>query len=61
ELYKSIDITHSVTSEYNSTLILAPVKYIHVRKGVFRHLTKFKPVTRLDNISYFRVEDAYRI
>ncbi|KAG2064656.1 hypothetical protein BDR04DRAFT_1109765 [Suillus decipiens] len=66
ELYKSIDITHPVTGEHNSTLILAHVKYIHVRKDVLTpkgtiDLEKFKPVGRLGDISYARVGDAYRI
>ncbi|KAG1732014.1 uncharacterized protein EDB91DRAFT_1058385 [Suillus paluster] len=66
ELYKSIDITHPVTGEHNSTLILAHVKYIHVRKDVLTDkgvvdLTKFKPVARLGDISYARIGDAYRI
>lgn len=66
EIYKSIDITHPVTGEHNSTLILAHVKYIHVRKDVLTDkgvidLTKFKPVARLGDISYARIGDAYRI
>ncbi|KAG1740288.1 hypothetical protein EDB19DRAFT_1708614 [Suillus lakei] len=66
ELYKSIDITHPVTGEHNSTLILAHVKYIHVRKDMLTDrgaidLTKFKPVARLGDISYGRVGDAYRL
>ncbi|KAG1803201.1 hypothetical protein EV424DRAFT_1351562 [Suillus variegatus] len=66
ELYKAIDITHPVTGEHNNTLILAHVKYIHVRKDVLTEkgvidLTKFKPVARLGDISYARVGDAYRI
>jgi flavin reductase (DIM6/NTAB) family NADH-FMN oxidoreductase RutF len=66
ELYKSIDITHPVTGEHNNTLILAHVKYIHVRKDMLTDkgvidLTKLKPVARLGDISYARVGDAYRI
>ncbi|KAG1740313.1 hypothetical protein EDB19DRAFT_1708975 [Suillus lakei] len=66
ELYKSIDITHPVTGEHSSTLILAHVKYIHVRKDMLTDrgvidLTKFKPVARLGDISYARVGDAYRL
>ncbi|KAG2112512.1 hypothetical protein DEU56DRAFT_842592 [Suillus clintonianus] len=65
-LYKSIDITHPVTGEQSSTLILAHVKYIHVRKDVLTDrgvidLTKFRPVARLGDISYARVGDAYRL
>ncbi|KAG1854970.1 hypothetical protein DFJ58DRAFT_727722 [Suillus subalutaceus] len=66
ELYKSIDITHRVTGEHTSTLILAHVKYIHVRKDMLTQrgvidLTKFKPVARVGDISYARVGDAFRI
>ncbi|OJA13278.1 hypothetical protein AZE42_05026 [Rhizopogon vesiculosus] len=66
ELYKSIDITHPVTGEHNSTLILAHVKYIHVRKDMitdrgFIDLTKFKPVAGMGDDAYARVGDAYRL
>ncbi|KAG1888590.1 hypothetical protein F4604DRAFT_960423 [Suillus subluteus] len=66
ELYKSIDIAHPVTGEHTSTLILAHVKYIHVRKDMLTQrgvidLTKFKPVARVGDISYARVGDAFRI
>ncbi|KAG1876329.1 hypothetical protein F4604DRAFT_1621999 [Suillus subluteus] len=66
ELYKSIDITHPVTGEHTSTLILAHVKYIHVRKDMLTQrgvidLTKFKPVARVGDISYARVGDGFRI
>ncbi|KAG1803202.1 hypothetical protein EV424DRAFT_1517779 [Suillus variegatus] len=66
ELYQSIDITHPVTGEHNSTLILAHVKYFHVREDMLTgrgavDLTKFKPVGRVGDISYARVGDTYRI
>ncbi|KAG1850515.1 hypothetical protein C8R48DRAFT_727409, partial [Suillus tomentosus] len=66
ELYQSIDITHPVTGEHNSTLILAHVKYFHVRNDMLTSrgaidLTKFKPVGRVGDISYARVGDTYRI
>ncbi|KAG2153446.1 uncharacterized protein EDB93DRAFT_1271008 [Suillus bovinus] len=61
ELYKSIDITHPVTGEHTSTLILAHVKYFHVRKDMLTikgiiDLTKFKPVSRVGDISYAALE-----
>ncbi|KAG1807069.1 hypothetical protein EV424DRAFT_1428108 [Suillus variegatus] len=61
-----IDITHPVTGEHSSTLILAHVKYFHVRKDMLTgrgavDLTKFKPVTRVGDISYARVGDTYRV
>ncbi|KAG1886161.1 hypothetical protein F4604DRAFT_1572319, partial [Suillus subluteus] len=45
-LYKSINITHPITGKHTSTLILAHVKYIHVRKDMLTQrgvidLTKF--------------------
>ncbi|KAG2035301.1 hypothetical protein BDR03DRAFT_923043 [Suillus americanus] len=66
ELYKSIDIIHPVTGEQKSTLILAHVKYIHVRKDMLTdrgaiNLTKYRPATRVGDITYARVGNAYRI
>jgi flavin reductase (DIM6/NTAB) family NADH-FMN oxidoreductase RutF len=65
-LYKTIDITHPVTGEHTSTLILAHVKYIHVRKDMLTErggidITKLKPVARMGDISYARVGDAFRL
>ncbi|KAG1788541.1 uncharacterized protein HD556DRAFT_1402793 [Suillus plorans] len=65
-IYQSIDITHPVTGEHDSTRILAHVKYFHVRKDMLTgrgavDLTKFKPVGRVGDISYARVGDTYRI
>ncbi|KAG1858833.1 hypothetical protein F4604DRAFT_1930886 [Suillus subluteus] len=55
ELYKSINITHPVTGEHTSTLILVHIKYIHMRKDMLTQrgvidLTKFKPVARVGDI-----------
>jgi len=66
ELYKTIDITHPVTGEQNSTLILAHVRYIHVRKDMLTErgvvdLTKFKPVACMDDVSYVRVGSAFTL
>jgi hypothetical protein len=66
QLYKTIDITHPVTGEQSSTLILAHVRYIHVRRDMLTErgtvdLAKLKPVARLDDISYGRVGDAFMI
>ncbi|KAG2108541.1 hypothetical protein BD769DRAFT_1365882 [Suillus cothurnatus] len=66
ELYNSMDITHPVTGEHKCTLIVARVKYIHVRKDVLTDrgiidLTKYKPVARLGDVSYGRVGDACRM
>ncbi|OAX37564.1 hypothetical protein K503DRAFT_226770 [Rhizopogon vinicolor AM-OR11-026] len=66
ELYKTIDITHPVTGEHSSTLILAHVKYIHIRNDMLAErggvdITKLKPVARMGDISYARVGDAFRL
>ena len=66
QLYNTIDITHPVTGEHTSTLILAHVKHIHVRKDMLTERggvdpTKFKPVARMGDISYARVGDAFRL
>ncbi|KAI6151499.1 hypothetical protein BKA82DRAFT_4099914 [Pisolithus tinctorius] len=49
-----------------TTLILARVKYIHVRKDVLNErgvvdITKYKPIARLGDISYARIGDAFRL
>lgn len=66
ELYQAIDITHPTTGECTSTLVLAHVKYIHVRNDMLTERetvdpTKFKPVARMGDTSYARVGDAFRI
>ncbi|KAG2108551.1 hypothetical protein BD769DRAFT_1675249 [Suillus cothurnatus] len=60
------DINHPVTGEHKSTLIIAHVKYVHVRKDVLADrgiidITKFKPIARLGDVSYGRVGDAFRM
>ncbi|KAI9460406.1 hypothetical protein HD554DRAFT_2197018 [Boletus coccyginus] len=66
ELFQAIDIVHPTTGECTSTLVLAHVKYIHVRNDMLTErrtidLTKFKPVARMGDISYARVGDAFRL
>lgn len=66
ELYQAIDITHPTTGECTSTLVLAHVKYIHVRNDMLTehetvNPTKFKPVARMGDISYARIGDVFRI
>ena len=66
ELFQAIDIVHPTTGECTSTLVLAHVKYIHVRNDMLTErrtidLTKFKPVGRMGDISYARVGDAFRL
>lgn len=66
ELFQAIDIVHPTTGECTSTLVLAHVKYIHVRNDMLTErgtidLTKFKPMARLGDISYARVGDAFRL
>jgi hypothetical protein len=55
-----------MTGEHGSTLILAHIKYIHVRKDMPTErggvdLTKFKSIARMGDISYARVGDALRL
>lgn len=66
ELFQAIDIVEPASGECTSTLILAHVKYIHVRNDMLTErgtvdLTKYKPVARMGDISYARVGDAFRI
>ena len=66
QLFESIDITHPATGKYTATLILALVKYIHVRKDVLNErgtvdITKFKPVTRLGDITFGRIGDVFKL
>ncbi|KIJ59417.1 hypothetical protein HYDPIDRAFT_140660 [Hydnomerulius pinastri MD-312] len=66
ELYQAIDIVHPDTGERTNTLVLAHVKYIHIRNDVLNErglvdLTKFKPVARMGDITYARVGDVFRL
>ncbi|KIO12052.1 hypothetical protein M404DRAFT_994092 [Pisolithus tinctorius Marx 270] len=66
EFFQAIDVTHPVSGEITTTLILARVKYIHVRKDVLNErgvvdITKYKPIARLGDISYARIGDAFRL
>lgn len=66
ELFQAIDIVHPESGECTSTLVLAHVKYIHVRNDMLTErgtmdLTKFKPIARMGDISYARVGDAFRL
>ncbi|KAI5991863.1 hypothetical protein EDD15DRAFT_2368620 [Pisolithus albus] len=66
ELFQAIDITHPVSGQITTTMILAHVKYIHVRNDVLNErgvidITKYKPIARLGDISYGRVGDVFRL
>ncbi|KAI6044096.1 hypothetical protein EDC04DRAFT_3106552 [Pisolithus marmoratus] len=66
ELFQAIDITHPVSGEITTTMILARVKYIHVRKDVLNErgvidITKYKPIARLGDISFGRLGDVFRL
>ncbi|KAG6331335.1 hypothetical protein ID866_7756 [Astraeus odoratus] len=61
---EAIDIIHPDSGVCTTTMILALVKYIHVRKDVLNErelvdITKFKPVARLGGIAYGRVGDTF--
>jgi flavin reductase (DIM6/NTAB) family NADH-FMN oxidoreductase RutF len=66
QLYDIIDIKHPETGAVPAVMILGVVKGIHVRKDVLNEknlvdITKFKPISRLGDISYARTSDPYRI
>ncbi|KAI0737254.1 hypothetical protein C8Q80DRAFT_1115495 [Daedaleopsis nitida] len=66
ELFQANDIIHPVSGKHTTTLILGHVKAIHVRADVLNErgivdITKFKPISRLGDISYARVGDAFRL
>ncbi|KAI6011120.1 hypothetical protein EDC04DRAFT_2871105 [Pisolithus marmoratus] len=66
ELFQAIDITHPVGGEITTTMILAHVKYIHVRKDVLNErgiidITKYKPISKLGDELYGRIGDVFRL
>ncbi|TFK92174.1 hypothetical protein K466DRAFT_513988 [Polyporus arcularius HHB13444] len=66
ELFHAHDIVNPNSGKHTTTLILGLVKAIHVRADVLNErgvvdFAKFKPVSRLGDISYARVGDAFRI
>lgn len=66
QLYQTIPIVESASGTCTTTLILAHVKYIHVRKDMLNErgivdITKFKPISRLGDNSYARVGDAFKL
>ena len=65
-LYQTIPIVEPTSGACTTTLILAHVTHIHVRKDMLTErgtvdITKFKPVARLGDNSYGRVGDAYKL
>ncbi|KAF9224534.1 hypothetical protein BS17DRAFT_752656 [Gyrodon lividus] len=66
ELFQAIDIVEPTTGQCTTTLILAHVKYIHVRNDMLTErgtvdITKFKPISRMGDNSYGRVGDAFKL
>jgi len=66
QLNQTIPIVDPVSGVCTTTLILADVKYIHVRKDMLNErgtvdITKFKPISRLGDNSYGRVGDAFKL
>ncbi|KAI6110780.1 hypothetical protein EDD16DRAFT_1229339 [Pisolithus croceorrhizus] len=64
ELLQAIDITHPVSGQITTTMILAHVKYIHLRNDVPNEcgvidIAKYIPVARLRNISHGRLGDVF--
>ncbi|KAH0839453.1 hypothetical protein J3R83DRAFT_243 [Lanmaoa asiatica] len=65
-LYQTTPIVDPSSGAHTTTLVLAHVKYIHVRKDVLTErgtvdVTKFRPVSRLGDNSYARVGDAFKL
>ncbi|KAI6099000.1 hypothetical protein F5141DRAFT_1143918 [Pisolithus sp. B1] len=66
ELFQAIDITHPISGQITTTMILAHVKYIHVRNDVLNErgvidIAKYKPIARLGDISYGGLGDVFRL
>ncbi|KAI5991929.1 hypothetical protein EDD15DRAFT_2274373 [Pisolithus albus] len=66
EPFQVIDITHPVSGRITTTMILAHVKYIHVRNDMLNErgivdIAEYKPIARLGDISYGRVVDVFRL
>jgi len=65
ELYQSVPIIDPVSGACTTTLTIAHVKYIHVRKDMLTEretvdIIKFKPISRLGDNSYGRVGDVLK-
>ena len=66
QLYQTTPIIDPTSGACTTTLILAHVKYIHVRNDMLNErgtvdITKFKPVSRLGDNAYARVGNAFRM
>ena len=66
QLFHAHEIVNPTSGQHTKTLILGFVKAIHVRTDVLNErgvvdFAKFKPISRLGDISYARVGDAFRI
>jgi len=66
ELLQAIDVNHPETGEGMNTLIIGFVKYIHVRNDMLNERgvvdpVKFKPISRLGDITYGRLGDMTRL
>lgn len=66
QLYQTTPFIDPTSGACTTTLILAHVKYIHVRKDMLDErgkvdITRFKPISRLGDNSYGRVGDAFKL
>jgi len=66
ELSEAKDIIHPVTGVITTTLIIAHVRLIHIRKDVLNErgnvdLEKFRPIARMGDITYATLGGAFRI
>jgi len=66
ELFGTHEIIHPETGQNSATIILGLVKFIHIRNDVITPRgtvdpIKFKPVSRMGDISYARIGDLFRL
>lgn len=66
KLSQAIDIIHPATQIATTTLILAHVKHIHVRRDVLNERgvvdpAKYKPLGRMGDATYSTTRDGFRI
>lgn len=66
QLLQTIDIVQPKTLKANNTLVLATVKYIHIRRDVLNErgtvdTAKLMPVSRLGGIAYARTGDGFQM
>lgn len=66
QLLHYIDMVQPETIKATTTLIIAAVKYIHIRKDILNEfgvvdIAKLMPVSRLGDVSFGRLTEGFRI